>query len=66
MAAGAATPATPTYRRPLPGERYAYGGLSCVISAIITNPVDLVKIRQDRGTCLAPVCRCMWRCSMVL
>ena len=37
--------AAPTYRRPLPGERYAYGGLSCVISAVVTNPVDVVKIR---------------------
>lgn len=35
------------YRRPLPGERFAYGGLSCVISAVITNPVDVVKIRQE-------------------
>lgn len=40
------TAGTQAYRRPLPGERYAYGGLSCVLSAVVTNPVDVVKIRQ--------------------
>ena len=35
------------YRSPLPGERYVYGGLSCVISAVITNPVDVAKIRMQ-------------------
>ncbi|PSC73151.1 hypothetical protein C2E20_3677 [Micractinium conductrix] len=35
------------YRTPLPGERFAYGGLSCVISAVITNPADVIKIRQQ-------------------
>lgn len=49
LAAGTMTAAAaPAYRRPLPGERYAYGGLSCVISAVITNPVDLVKIRREQ------------------
>jgi solute carrier family 25 protein 14/30 len=43
----AAAAAHPTYRPPLPGERFAYGGLSCVISAVVTNPVDLVKIRMQ-------------------
>ena len=37
MAPAAAT--KPAYRRPLPGERFFYGGLSCVISAVITNPM---------------------------
>lgn len=39
--------ASASYRQPLPGERFAYGGLSCVISAIITNPVDLAKTRMQ-------------------
>lgn len=58
LAAGTmAAAATPAYRRPLPGERYAYGGLSCVLSAVITNPVDLVKIRQEhRGLGGQPCC----------
>ncbi len=37
----------PVYRQPLPAEPYAYGGLSCVISAVITNPVDVAKIRMQ-------------------
>ncbi|KAL4443483.1 hypothetical protein ABPG75_011220 [Micractinium tetrahymenae] len=46
----AATPAatldgTPDFRQPWPGERFFYGGLSCVIAAAITNPMDLAKIR---------------------
>ncbi|KAL4422216.1 hypothetical protein ABPG77_009691 [Micractinium sp. CCAP 211/92] len=37
--------AASNFRQPLPGERFFYGGLSCVIAAAITNPMDLAKIR---------------------
>lgn len=40
MAAAAPSHGSPAYRTPLPGERFFYGGLSCVIAAVITNPLD--------------------------
>ncbi|KAI8472255.1 MAG: mitochondrial carrier domain-containing protein [Monoraphidium minutum] len=36
-------PPAPHYRPPWPGELFLYGGASCVIAAVITNPLDVAK-----------------------
>ncbi|GBF88117.1 mitochondrial substrate carrier family protein [Raphidocelis subcapitata] len=42
-AAAAAAAGAPHHRPPAPGELFAYGGLSCVVAAVITNPLDVLK-----------------------